>query len=227
MREKCGNVATLFAQDSLIFTEINPPWKNYNEVNKSIRGKLTMKKNLLSLLLAAGLAGSIFAAPVVFAAEDPITQPASVTATQAQLRDGTGENTVAPGFVDEDKDGICDNYAEGTPLMMRDGTGKPDGTPRATGQRKGSAENYVDKDKDGVCDNLALGTPKNKQAGSAKADKMLKSLGQKKATGEQFKDNDKDGVCDNFADKTPIQKKDGTGNANLPSSAGKRAGKGK
>ena len=183
-----------------------------------------MKKNLLSLLIVTGLAGSIFVAPTVFAAGDAATQTAQTTTTQAQLRDGAGQNTTSPEFLDEDKDGICDNFTEGTFQMMRAGSGRPDGVPGGLGQKNGLGEDFIDADKDGVCDNL--GTAVRKLDGSGRPDGVPGGLGQKNGLGENFEDADKDGVCDNVSEKTPLLKKDGTGNPNRTSSPGKNAGKG-
>ena len=110
--------------------------------------------------------GSIFVAPTVFAAGDAATQTAQTTTTQAQLRDGAGQNTTSPEFLDEDKDGICDNFTEGTFQMMRAGSGRPDGVPGGLGQKNGLGEDFIDADKDGVCDNVSEKTPLLKKDGT-------------------------------------------------------------
>ena len=45
-------------------------------------------------------------------------------------------------FVDEDGDGVCDNYTEGG---------------KGLGYGRGSGENFVDEDGDGICDNYTEG----------------------------------------------------------------------
>ncbi|OQB29116.1 MAG: hypothetical protein BWY08_02238 [Bacteroidetes bacterium ADurb.Bin174] len=61
------------------------------------------------------------------------------TETKVQTRKG-------PNFVDKNKNGICDNYEQGT---------RP-----ARGQKrnaKSGGRNFVDKNKDGICDNYQTG----------------------------------------------------------------------
>ena len=119
-----------------------------------------MNKKLLSLFAAAGIAGSIFVTPLAFAASE--TVPAQTQAvTQTQTRAGSGTASEAPSFIDENKDGICDNYSEGL-MMRRAGSGQQGA---GTGP---NAENFVDEDKDGVCDNFADRTPLQKQDGTGR-----------------------------------------------------------
>ncbi|MBI5326246.1 MAG: hypothetical protein HZB41_13410 [Ignavibacteriae bacterium] len=70
-------------------------------------------------------------------------------------------------FVDNDKDGICDNNKSG----FGRGMGR-------TGMNR--SRNYVDNDKDGICDNFSQG--KGKLGNNA---------------GPNFVDKNNDGVCDN------------------------------
>ena len=79
-----------------------------------------------------------------------------------------GTNTSAPSFIDENGDGICDNYANGG---------------RGLGLRNGTGPNFVDADGDGVCDNLKNG--------------RRQSAGGQKLNRRNFVDADGDGVCDN------------------------------
>ena len=60
------------------------------------------------------------------------------------MRNGRGQGR---NFVDADKDGICDNYENGTPGQGR-GPGK--GTGLRNG--KGYFVNFVDANKNGICD---------------------------------------------------------------------------
>ncbi len=79
-------------------------------------------------------------------------------------------------FVDDNNDGICDNYANGT--CPQDGTGY--------GHHRGSG-NFVDDNNDGVCDNYANGVCPQDGTG----------YGHHRGSGN-FVDNN-DGVCDNYA----------------------------
>jgi len=93
-----------------------------------------------------------------------------------------------PSFIDEDGDGICDNYQNGG---------------RGLGQ--GNRANFVDADGDGVCDNYQSG--QRKGAGSGK--------GNARHSGGNFVDADGDGVCDNYlaGQKKGAHKGRGRGNS--------------
>lgn len=95
---------------------------------------------------------------------------AVVTATgfgwRAQSNRVPGQNCSAEAFVDEDSDGVCDNYA--LREQPRDGTGNLYGRIDRSGKgfRNGSTErnmgrglrdraSFVDEDGDGICDNFA------------------------------------------------------------------------
>ena len=78
--------------------------------------------------------------------------------------------TGSTNFIDEDGDGICDNWQAGG---------------KGLGLGKGNRENFVDEDGDGICDNYQSG--------------LRKGLGQGRGyrQGAGFLDADGDGVCDN------------------------------
>jgi len=59
---------------------------------------------------------------------------------------GTGKGVA---FVDNNKDGICDNQGAGKSGAQK---GKRDGTGNGQGQGKGKGKNFVDTNKNGVCD---------------------------------------------------------------------------
>lgn len=82
-----------------------------------------------------------------------------------------GTNTTSPTFIDENGDGVCDNYA------ANGGKG--------LGLGKGERRNFVDADGDGVCDNTGSGT------------KNQRKFGNKNQLKTNFVDADGDGVCDN------------------------------
>ena len=86
-----------------------------------------MKKNLIALTLAL-----LIALPVLGLAAD-VTAPVTPEAQAVQ----TAPETTAPrtGFVDADKDGICDNCG-------------------AEQGKNTEAPNYIDENKDGVCDHF-------------------------------------------------------------------------
>jgi len=78
--------------------------------------------------------------------------------------------TLSTNFIDENGDGICDNWQAGG---------------QSLGLGKGNRENFVDEDGDGVCDNYQSELRKGKGQGR----------GYRQGAG--FLDADGDGVCNN------------------------------
>ena len=72
--------------------------------------------------------------------------PASISQTLAT--ESTAIKTVGANFVDEDNDGVCDNF----------GTGAQGGNGNGNG-----GANFVDEDNDGVCDNFGTGAGAGQQ----------------------------------------------------------------
>jgi hypothetical protein len=73
-------------------------------------------------------------------------------------RDGKGNGAA---FIDNNKNGVCDNYENGTPrqgLGKRKATGKGQGYHRGNGQSRGNGQcrggscNFTDENKNGICD---------------------------------------------------------------------------
>jgi hypothetical protein len=83
-----------------------------------------------------------------------------------------GTNTTSPTFIDENGNGICDNYEN-------------NGGKKGPDVSKGTGQNYVDANGDGVCDNT--GTFQGNQKG-------YKNKGEVKPN---FIDANGDGICDN------------------------------
>ena len=102
-----------------------------------------------------------------------------------------GTNTELPSFIDEDGDGICDNYQAGG---------------RGLGLRNGTGANFVDADGNGVCDNAGTGVGRANRAGK----------GLRNGTGANFVDADGNGVCDNAGASTGKATRGGKGIASLP-----------
>jgi hypothetical protein len=65
---------------------------------------------------------------------------------------GTGKAVV---FVDNNKDGVCDNQGAGKSGAQK---GKRDGTGNGQGKGKGKGKNFVDTNKNGVCDTFEART---------------------------------------------------------------------
>jgi hypothetical protein len=60
-------------------------------------------------------------------------------------------------FVDNNKDGVCDNSETGKPGAQK---GKRNGTGKGQGQGKGTGKNFVDANQNGVCDTKEARTRK-------------------------------------------------------------------
>mgnify|MGYP006292184953 CR=1 FL=1 len=116
-----------------------------------------MKKLIFTLAMAAGLALA--------------ANPAQAQNNQGQNQQNQEKqvNTQNPrsGFVDNNNDGVCDNYTGNRPgqgLGPGNGNGpgrangKGLGRGRGDGQGRGDGGNFVDNDKNGICDNLENGT---------------------------------------------------------------------
>ena len=69
-------------------------------------------------------------------------------AAYAEEPNGLGRGQ-SVGFVDEDGDGVCDNFGFG----------------RGSGQRRGQGAGFVDEDGDGVCDYYGTGRGRGQGAG--------------------------------------------------------------
>ncbi len=99
------------------------------------------------------------------------------------LRNGRGQGRF---FVDADKDGVCDNFENGTP---RGGRGQGYGNGLRNG--RGGGANFVDADKDGICDNFENGTPRQGR-GTGKGTGLRNGKG----SAVNFVDANKNGICD-------------------------------
>ena len=76
----------------------------------------------------------------------------TLVSSQAFSQNMGNRTPAGPAFVDEDGDGICDNYVEG----QRRGLGN------------GTRANFVDADGDGVCDNRGTRSGERLKDGSGK-----------------------------------------------------------
>ncbi len=77
--------------------------------------------------------------------------------TTSALAAGRGNGR---GYVDEDGDGVCDNYNGACGYVDEDGDGVCDNCgryPRRSAYRTGYGRFFVDEDGDGVCDYYATG----------------------------------------------------------------------
>lgn len=78
-----------------------------------------------------------------------------------RLLNGTGKG---PAYVDNNNNGICDNYENGSPVLTRGrrnvngvnrqapGQGQRSGNRMGRGQGQGKNRNFIDADKNGICD---------------------------------------------------------------------------
>ena len=74
----------------------------------------------------------------------------------------TVQTRKGPNFVDKNKNGICDNYEQGTRPARGQGR-----------NAKGGGANFVDKNKDGVCDNYQSGNRQGRGKGQGRGSKAL------------------------------------------------------
>jgi len=95
----------------------------------------------------------------------------ALLSSQAYLQTVDNGTPVRPAFVDEDGDGICDNY---------DG-----GQRRGLGQ--GTRTNFVDNDGDGICDNQGTNSLKRLREGNRKG--VNNHLGDSEGKGKGFGKN--------------------------------------
>ncbi len=85
-------------------------------------------------------------------AQDADDEAAPVQDAPAVQADAWG-----PNFVDEDEDGVCDRYQDGT-QQGRMGRGNGWGRRNGMGHGRGGGPAFVDADGDGVCDRYQDGT---------------------------------------------------------------------
>ena len=93
---------------------------------------------------------------------------------QGRGRSSATQNAPRVAWVDQDNNGVCDNFTRGNPGGQGKGAGKGNGT----------------------CD----GTAKGKGTGKGNANGAGNGTG--KGKGTKFADTDNDGVCDNFPQKS-------------------------
>lgn len=105
-----------------------------------------------------------------------------------------------PAFVDNNNNGVCDNYENGTPgnpnangkQRLFDGSGRGQGKGQGLRNGRGQGRNFVDADKDGVCDNYENGTPGGQGRGPGKGTGLRNGKG----SAVNFVDANKNGICD-------------------------------
>jgi len=91
---------------------------------------------------------------------------AATTIINAQSSTGNGQkngNCKGSAFVDNNKDGVCDNYqSKNAGVLVSKGTCNGNGTGKGKGKCKGhgKGKNFVDANKNGVCDNAETSTKK-------------------------------------------------------------------
>lgn len=98
----------------------------------------------------------LFITALALAAVTTIASAQTQGSEQGQ-RDGKGNGAA---FIDNNKDGVCDNYENGTPrqgMANKKGQGKGQGYHRGNGrsgkgQGRGENGNFIDENKNGICD---------------------------------------------------------------------------
>jgi hypothetical protein len=99
---------------------------------------------------------------------------AATTLVSAQTTATTNEQANAPKkgqfYVDNNNDGVCDNFGsrqgrtarqgKGQGVCNGQGQGLRQGKGNGQGQGKGQGRNFIDANKDGICDNYQSRTKK-------------------------------------------------------------------
>lgn len=80
-----------------------------------------------------------------------IMSMAQTTANKGKGVVANRTNTTCSAYVDNNKNGICDNY-EARHANGAVGRGNGQGRGRGFGQGRGQGPNYVDKNQNGICD---------------------------------------------------------------------------
>lgn len=99
---------------------------------------------------------------ILFIAIALVAMTAVVSAQDKQSEKPATTQTRGIGYVDANKDGVCDNYVKGNRQGkgLKDGSGRKQGKGKGVGNRQGKRDgsgagkgNFVDTNKNGVCDN--------------------------------------------------------------------------
>ncbi len=84
------------------------------------------------------------------------------------VKGSAGVNTNRPAFVDNNKDGICDNFGTNKGKGNCNGSGRGQGMRNGKGNCKGQGQgagkrarvNFVDANNNGICDRREMGASK-------------------------------------------------------------------
>lgn len=169
----------------------------------------TMKKlhiGILAVVLALAIPGVALAAGYGQGGQDMRGAYAGAadqaTAVEAQAESVQADDTAATqagwgaGYVDENGDGVCDNYGTGAGcagFVDANGDGVCDNCGATSGTGCG---HFVDANGDGICDNHGTGCGHGHGGGC----------------GGNFVDADGDGVCDNYGTGAGCGQGNGYGN---------------
>jgi hypothetical protein len=126
--------------------------------------------------------------------------------TAQQTPDQTGKGRAAGNvYVDADKDGVCDNYENGTRPGRRAYSGGENQAAAHRGPGKGQGLAQGPRNGQGRGQGVAAGRGAGRGAGQGQGQGTAPGRGRHNGQGPAFVDGNKDGVCDNLA-TTPEKK---------------------
>lgn len=126
--------------------------------------------------------------------------------TAPQTTDQTGKGRAAGNvFVDADKDGVCDNYENGTRPGRRAYSGGENQAAANRGPGKGQGLAQGPRNGQGRGQGVAAGRGAGRAQGAERAQGTAPGRGRNNGQGPAFVDANKDGVCDNLT-TTPAKK---------------------
>lgn len=124
---------------------------------------------------------------VLLSAGSMVLAQGNVQPTSTNTQNTDVQPVVAQNFVDQNEDGLCDNFSSGTSqgagqnFVDNNSDGVCDNF--ASGTSQGAGQNFVDNNGDGICDNFASG---NTGKGNGQGNR------------QNFVDSNGDGICDNM-----------------------------
>ena len=169
---------TAEANEVLVAQTIKQPYKLY-KMNNKMKTKIFL--SALAVVLSIGLA----------TAQEPVE-----TEKETTTQNG-------PAFVDNDNNGICDNFEKGTPGnpnangkgRLLDGSGRVNGKGMRNGRGRGG-RGFVDADDNGICDYYESGRAGRRPGNGA-------GLRNGKGRAVNFVDANNNGICDR---REPVKK---------------------
>jgi len=139
----------------------------------------------------------LFLTVAAFVAMTAIAAAQTTETTQGQPGKGRAAGNV---YVDADKDGVCDNYTNGTRPGRRAYAAGANQAAADRGPGKGQGLAQGPRNGQGRGQGLAAGRGAGRGAGQGQGNSP--GVGRHNIQGAEFVDTNKDGICDNLAPAT-------------------------